>query len=88
MQVIPTTCPYGNFSIHGRHVEEPHDGEMTNQEKDSITSLGWTNFRNSQQLFGIKKSDRRHHLYLEGVEEVEGVIRPGELTGLHWGYRV
>src|SRR5438309_5592203 len=31
-----------------------------------ITCLGETNFRNHRRRFGIKRADRRHHLYLIG----------------------
>jgi Type IV secretion-system coupling protein DNA-binding domain len=33
---------------------------------DEITCLGETNFRNHRRRFGIRRADRRHHLYLIG----------------------
>jgi len=33
---------------------------------EKITCLGETNFRHHRRRFGIKRSDRRHHLYLVG----------------------
>jgi Type IV secretion-system coupling protein DNA-binding domain len=33
---------------------------------DEITCLGETNFRHHRRRFGIKRADRRHHLYLIG----------------------
>src|SRR6266699_1945084 len=33
---------------------------------DEITCLGETNVRNHRRRFGIKRADRRHHLYLVG----------------------
>jgi Type IV secretion-system coupling protein DNA-binding domain len=40
---------------------------MSFEDKDKrITCLGETNFRNHRRRFGIKRADRRHHLYLIG----------------------
>ncbi len=36
------------------------------QEKD-ITYIGRVNFRNTNRLFGIKRSDRRQHMYIVGM---------------------
>jgi type IV secretory pathway TraG/TraD family ATPase VirD4 len=33
---------------------------------DDLTFLGRTTFRNERKLFGIRRADRRHHLYLIG----------------------
>ncbi|SRR6266550_2191352 len=33
---------------------------------EKINVLGETNFRNHRRRFGIKRADRRHHLYLIG----------------------
>ncbi|MDD5109619.1 MAG: type IV secretion system DNA-binding domain-containing protein [Patescibacteria group bacterium] len=39
---------------------------MTNPENDRIVYFGITNFRNQRLKFGIKKDDRRRHMYLIG----------------------
>jgi hypothetical protein len=39
---------------------------MTNGNGNKITYFGRTNFRNSYRLFGIRKTDRRAHMYIIG----------------------
>ena len=39
---------------------------MTAESDDQLTFLGRTTFRNQRRLFGIRQSDRRHHIYLIG----------------------
>jgi len=39
---------------------------MENKNKDQITIFAETNFRNQRRKFGIKKDDRRRHVYLIG----------------------
>jgi len=36
------------------------------QDRDSITTFAETNFRHQKKLFGIRKDDRRRHMYLVG----------------------
>src|SRR3990167_8313910 len=36
-----------------------------NSEKDAVY-FGKTNFRNAERLFGIKRTDRRQHMYVVG----------------------
>jgi CxxC-x17-CxxC domain-containing protein len=36
------------------------------QENEQITVIGKTNFRNEERMFGIKKIDRRNHMYVLG----------------------
>lgn len=45
---------------------EPPSGIPTHGDKESITTLGKTNFRGSQQVFGIRPDDRRRHVYIIG----------------------
>ncbi|HRZ29907.1 MAG TPA: DUF87 domain-containing protein [Candidatus Paceibacterota bacterium] len=35
-------------------------------DKNEVTALGLTNFRSSEVKFGIKKSDRKYHMYVIG----------------------
>ncbi len=55
------------FWVQSRKLEPPADlpgEELTGDEQ--ITALGKTNFRGSQQIFGIKPNDRRRHVYIIG----------------------
>jgi septin family protein len=36
------------------------------KEKEKITYFAKTNFRNENRKFGIRKKDRRYHMYLVG----------------------
>lgn len=39
---------------------------QTDEEKDTVNLFGRTEFRNEEQIFGIKKEDRRRHMYVIG----------------------
>ncbi|MFH1284221.1 MAG: DUF87 domain-containing protein [Candidatus Peregrinibacteria bacterium] len=55
------------YWVQSKKLEPPSDlpgEELTGDEKVSI--IGKTNFRGSQQLFGIKPIDRRRHIYIIG----------------------
>src|SRR5205085_3894532 len=39
---------------------------MSQDIDNSITFIGRTNFRNEQRLFGIRRADRRAHMYIIG----------------------
>lgn len=39
---------------------------MVNIEKDGVTYIGKCNFRGNERVFGIKKKDRRQHMYVIG----------------------
>lgn len=39
---------------------------MNAQREDDLTMVGQTNFRNQRRTFGIKRKDRRHHMYILG----------------------
>src|SRR5215470_101903 len=51
----------GTFSLLSRPCRRSYAEAM-----DKITCLGETNFRHHRQRFGIKRADRRHHVYLIG----------------------
>jgi hypothetical protein len=45
----------------------PRDNGLMAKEKDNpVTHIGITNFRDDRRVFGIKKKDRRQHMYLIG----------------------
>lgn len=39
---------------------------MPEENQNTIIYFGKTNFRNAQRIFGVKKNDRRHHMYVVG----------------------
>lgn len=39
---------------------------MAKHEENPITFIGRTNFRNEQRLFGMRRRDRRAHMYVIG----------------------
>jgi type IV secretory pathway VirB4 component len=39
---------------------------MTNEDENSITPFAVTDFRDVKHVFGIRKRDRRHHMYIIG----------------------
>ena len=55
------------YWVQSRKLEAPADlpGEVDN-DGEKTTILGKTNFRGSQQVFGIKGQDRRRHVYVIG----------------------
>ena len=53
--------------------------EMARDGHDAISYFARTNFRNSNRLFGIKQSDRLHHVYMVGQT---GVGKPTLLETL------
>lgn len=42
------------------------DGAMASESDNPITFIGRTNFRNAGKLFGIRRGDRRAHMYVIG----------------------
>jgi hypothetical protein len=53
------------FWVNSKKLEPPID--LPNpQKQDDLTILGKTNFRGSEQLFGINQEDRRRHVYIIG----------------------
>lgn len=55
------------FWVKSKKLEPPGDLPMEGAEGgDSITILGRTNYRGNNQVFGIKPTDRRRHVYVIG----------------------
>ncbi len=55
------------FWVRSKKLEPPNDLPMEGSEKDDpITILGRTNYRGANQVFGIKPTDRRRHVYIIG----------------------
>ena len=55
------------YWVKSKKLEPPSD--LPGEDEigvDGITTLGRTNFRGSQQLFGIRPADRRRHIYIIG----------------------
>lgn len=53
--------------VRARRLEPPNDLPVTQRSKvEELTLLGKTNFRSSNQIFGIKTLDRRRHIYIIG----------------------
>src|SRR2546428_1600903 len=44
----------------------PASGVPDQQNQNSITAIARTNFRNDHRRFGIKRADRRAHMYIIG----------------------
>src|SRR5213080_3565089 len=53
-------CPFGHAGFM------PLSDVPTRQKHNPITSLAVTNFRNDHHRFGIKRADRRAHMYIIG----------------------
>ena len=53
------------YWVRSKRLEPPHD-LPTKIKAEELTTLGRTNFRGSRHLFGIKKLDRRRHMYVIG----------------------
>lgn len=47
-------------------VFRPHNNLMKKYNPKSVTQLGVTSFRNEHKPFGIRRPDRRHHMYVIG----------------------
>jgi hypothetical protein len=62
---ITVTTP-NIYWVRSKRVEPPNDLPATSGEDPDITILGRTNFRGSNQLFGIRTLDRRRHIYVIG----------------------
>ncbi len=55
------------YWVKSRKLEPPADLPVPKSSKDeSIATLGKTNYRGSQQVFGIQTDDRRRHIYIIG----------------------
>ncbi len=55
------------FWVNSRRLEPPHDLPLVGVvPDDDLTIIGKTNFRGSQQTFGVKTVDRRRHIYIIG----------------------
>jgi hypothetical protein len=55
------------FWVTSRKLEPPHDLPVPGSvPDDEMTTIGKTNFRGHMELFGIKKIDRRRHIYIIG----------------------
>ncbi len=55
------------FWVKSKKLEPPNDLPMEGAaDCDAITVLGRTNYRGSNQVFGIKPTDRRRHAYIIG----------------------
>jgi DNA helicase HerA-like ATPase len=50
----------------GRTPHSEHHRDMLGKSENLITYLARTNFRNEEKVFGIKKPDRRAHMYIIG----------------------
>jgi Helicase HerA, central domain len=54
------------FSLLSWYCSTAYAQAMQVEDEEKIICLGETNFRNHRRRFGIKRADRRHHLYLVG----------------------
>jgi len=54
------------FWVKSRKLEAPTHLPTDKDKKDTPTILGETNFRNRKDIFGIKPTDRRRHVYVIG----------------------
>ncbi len=53
--------------VRSKKLEPPNDlPTEANNPTETITTLGRTNYRGSNQVFGIKPTDRRRHVYVIG----------------------
>lgn len=55
-----------NLSRLGDRNYDCDDVEMGSNDEEQITILGRTNFRGGRKLFGLKRADRRAHVYIIG----------------------
>ena len=55
------------FWVTSRKLEPPHDLPIAGSISDNeLTVIGKTNFRGHREVFGIKTTDRRRHVYIIG----------------------
>lgn len=54
------------YWVRSRRLEPPGDLPAPSVSKEELTILGKTNFRGSNQIFGIQTQDRRRHMYIIG----------------------
>lgn len=54
------------YWVQSKKLEPPTDLPISIEGGEQVTVLGRTNFRGSQQIFGIKPIDRRRHVYIIG----------------------
>jgi hypothetical protein len=60
-------CHFGNFSSLGGFLPLQKDEGVTKpSDNNPIACFAQTNFRNERKVFGIKRVDRRAHMYLIG----------------------
>ena len=60
-----------NISWHKTILSEPPEAlpvaeGLTDEEKDQVNFFGKTEFKNKEQIFGVRNEDRRKHMYIIG----------------------